>query len=142
MTAKPMLPAPAFLDTNILLRHVLQDLPHQSPRATALIGRIEAGEVRVRLTETVVFETVFSLQRTYKRRPQAIREALLPILELPGISLPRKARFRKAFALYVDENLPFADAYHAALMGDLGLREIYSFDEDFDRIPGITRLEP
>jgi len=142
MTTKPMPPTPAFLDTNILLRHVLQDIPHQSPRATALIGRIEAGEVRVRLTETVVFETVFSLQRTYKRKPHAIREALLPILEMPGVSLPQKARFRRAFDLYVGQNLPFADAYHAALMGDLGLREIYSFDEDFDRISGITRLEP
>lgn len=142
MTPKPRWPAPAFLDTNILLRHLLQDIPHQSPRATALIGRIEAGEVRVRLTETVVFEAVFSLQRIYKRKPQAIREALLPILELPGVSLPRKARFRRAFALYVDQSLPFADAYHAALMSDLGLREIYSFDEDFNRISGITRLEP
>jgi predicted nucleic acid-binding protein len=142
MTTKPIRPAPAFLDTNILLRHLLQDVPHQSPRATALIRRIEAGEVRVLLTETVVFETVFSLQRTYKRMPQAIREALLPLLELPGVSLPRKGRFRQAFTRYVDQNLPFADAYHAALMSDLGLREIYSFDEDFDRISGITRLEP
>jgi len=142
MTPKPPRPAPAFLDTNILLRHLLQDIPHQSPRATALIARIETGEVRVRLTETVVFEAVFSLQRTYKRTPQAIREALLPILELPGVSLPRKARFRRAFALYVAEHLPFADAYHAACMSDLGLREIYSFDEDFDRIAGITRIEP
>ena len=142
MSAKPGPPAPAFLDTNVLLRHLLQDDPRQSPRATALIGRIETGEVRVRLTETVVFETVFTLQRTYKRRPDAIREALLPILELPGVSLPQKARLRRAFATYADQHLPFADAYHAVLMSDLGLSEVYSFDEDFDRISGITRLEP
>jgi predicted nucleic acid-binding protein len=134
--------APAFLDTNILLRHLLQDIPQQSRRATALIGRIEAGEVRVRVTETVVFEAVFTLQRTYKRRPDAIRDALLPILELPSVGLPQKARFRRAFALYVAQDLPFADAYHVALMNELGLRQIYSFDEDFDRVSGITRLEP
>jgi predicted nucleic acid-binding protein len=130
------------MDTNILLRHLLQDIPHQSQRATALIGRIEAGEIRVRLTETVVFEAVFTLQRTYKRGSGAIRDALLPILELPGVSLPQKARFRRAFALYAEQGLPFADAYHVALMNELGLRKIYSFDEDFDRISGITRLEP
>ena len=133
---------PAFLDTNILLRHLLQDVPDQSRRATALIERIEAGELRVRLTETVIFETVFSLQRTYKRNPRVIREALLPILELPGVSLPQKARFRRAFDLYLNRNFPFADAYHATLMADLGLTEIYSFDTDFDRLPGITRREP
>ena len=137
-----MPPPPAFLDTNVLLRHLLQDIPAQSPRATALIERIEAGELRVRLTETVIFETVFSLQRTYKRNPRAIREGLLPILELPGVSLPQKARFRRAFDIYVNRKLPFADAYHAALMADLGLTEIYSFDTDFDRLPGITRREP
>lgn len=137
-----MPPPPAFLDTNVLLRHLLQDIPAQSPRATALIERIEAGEFRVRLTETVIFETVFSLQRTYKRKPRAIRGALLPILELPGVGLPQKARFRRAFDIYVNRKLPFADAYHAALMADLGLTEIYSFDTDFDRLPGISRREP
>lgn len=37
--------APAFLDTNILLRHLLQDDPQQSPRATAFLLRVENGEV-------------------------------------------------------------------------------------------------
>ncbi len=142
MTRRPGRPGLAFLDTNILLRHLLHDVPEQSRPATALIERIEAGAIRVRLTETVVFEAVFTLQRTYKRTPRAIQDALLPILELPGVMLPRKARLRRAFALYVGHHLPFADAYHAAFMHDVGLREIYSFDEHFNRISGLTRLEP
>ncbi|MGH3090636.1 MAG: PIN domain-containing protein [Rubrobacteraceae bacterium] len=64
------------------------------------------------------------------------------MLELPGVVLPGKHRFRKVFAYYVDYNLPFADAYHAALMDHLKLDEIVSFDKDFDRIPGIKRMEP
>ena len=46
------------------------------------------------------------------------------------------------FDLYVDQNLPFADAYHAVLMERLKLVEIVSFDADFDRVPGIRRVEP
>lgn len=134
--------APPFLDTNVLLRHLLQDHPDQSPRATAFLGRIEAGEVKVRISDTIVFETVFTLQRYYKQSKADIRENLLPLIELPGIVLPGKRRSRTAFDLYVDLNLPFADAYHAALMQSLGLSEIISFDEDFDRTPGITRQEP
>ncbi|HWU40992.1 MAG TPA: PIN domain-containing protein [Candidatus Acidoferrum sp.] len=64
------------------------------------------------------------------------------LLGLPGVSLPHKARFRRAFDLYVNLNIPFADAYHFTLMADLGLSTIYSFDEDFDRVPGVTRVEP
>jgi len=39
-------------------------------------------------------------------------------------------------------DVSIVDAYHAALMADIGLTEIYSFDPHFDRAPGITRLEP
>ncbi len=131
-----------FLDTNILLRHLLQDHPDHSPRATAYLRRVEEGTIKVRTAETVIFETVFTLQRLYKQPKAAIRDALLPLIELPGMVLPGKRRFRRAFALYVDQNLPFADAYHAALMQSLKLTEIVSFDGDFDKIAGITRVEP
>ncbi len=126
-----------FLDTNVLLRHLLQDHAEQSPRATAFLTRIEAGEAKARLADTVVFETVFTLQRHYKQSKADIRENVLPLIELPGMVLPGKRRFRAAFDLYVDLNLPFADAYHASLMQSLGLSEVITFDEDFDRIPGM-----
>ena len=131
-----------FLDTNVLLRHLLQDHPQQSPRAMAYLARIEHGEIKVRTADTVVFETVFTLQRQYGVPKEEIRDNLLPLLELPGIVLPGKRRLRKVFDLYVDLNLPFADAYHVALMQRLGLRHVISFDKEFNRVPGVTRVEP
>lgn len=131
-----------FLDTNILLRHLLADHPQQSPKATALLTRIERGELRVRTADTVIFEAVFTLERHYRRPKAEIREALLPLIELPGIVLPGKRRFRRVFDRYVGLNLPFADAYHAVLMEHLKLSEIVTFDQNFDAIPGIKRVEP
>jgi predicted nucleic acid-binding protein len=131
-----------FLDTNVLLRHLLQDHPQQSPRSTAYLARVEHGEIKVRTSDTVVFEMVFTLQRQYGVSKADIRDNLLPLLELPGIVLPGKRRLRKVFDLYVDLNLPFADAYHVALMQRLGLRHIISFDKEFSRVPGVTRVEP
>lgn len=81
-------------------------------------------------------------QRHYGVPKTDIRDNLLPILELPGIVLPGKRRFRDAFDLYVDLNLPFADAYHVALMRQLGLKEIVTYDKEFDRVPGLTRIDP
>lgn len=130
----------AFLDTNILLRHLLQDDPLQSPKATAFLKTVEEGKMVVATSDTVVFETVFLLERHYKRPKDKIRSSLLPILELPGIALPSKRRLGKVFDLYVDLGLPFADAHHAVLMERMGLKQIVSFDEDFDRVPGITRV--
>lgn len=90
----------------------------------------------------MVFEIAFTLQRQYKKSRAGIRANLLPLLELPRVVLPGKRKFRKVFALYVERNLPFADAYHAVLMEQLHREEIVSFDTDFDKIPGIRRQEP
>ena len=134
--------AESFLDTNILLRHLLGDHPDQSPRATELLRRIERGELRARIADFVVLETVFTLERTYKRSKADIAAALAPLIGLPGILLVGKRNFQVAFDLYTRLRLPFADAYYAALMQRRGIQEIISFDKDFDRIPGITRREP
>jgi predicted nucleic acid-binding protein len=132
--------ATPFLDTNVLLRHLLSDHAEQSPKATVWLARVEKGEIKVRTSELVVFEAVFTLQRHYHQPKPLIRDALLPLLELPGVILPGKRRFREVFDLYTRQNLPFADAYHAVLMKHLKLDEIATFDEHFDRIPGLRRV--
>ncbi len=134
--------ATPFLDTNVLLRHFLQDHADHSPRATVYLSRIERGEIRVRLLPTVVFETVFTLQRLYRVSREDIRDAVLPLIELSGIVLPGKRSLHRAFALYAGLNVSFADAYHAAEMERLSIDETVSFDRGFDRIPGVRRVEP
>jgi len=131
-----------FLETNIFLRHLRGDHPDFSPRATALLQRIEQGSLKVRTADTVIFETVFTLERVYKKSKEAIRNAFLPLIELPGIILPGKRRVRRVFAYYIEKNISFADAYHAVLTESFGLEQIVSFDRDFNRISSITRVEP
>ncbi len=90
----------------------------------------------------MIFETVFTLQRFYGHTKSEIRSALLPLLELPGLTLPGKRRYRRVFELYVDLNLPFADAFHAVLAEDECAGQVVNFDEHFDRVPGVRRVEP
>lgn len=134
--------APPFLDTNILLRHLLGDHPDHSPRATAYIDRIERGQIRVRTSITVVFEAVYVLERPFRRSKAKIREGVFDVIELPGIILPEKREVGAAFARYVELNIPFADAYHAVLCLERTPAVIISFDRDFDRVPGLRRTEP
>ncbi len=132
-----------FLDANIILRHLLQDLPDQSPRATAFIRRIEAGELTVRTTDTVIFEAVFVLERTYKVPRPTIRDTLQPLIFLPGVILRGKHRYRRVFTLYCAyTKLSFADCTHVAVMESLGLTDLVSFDRGFDQVPTVTRREP
>jgi predicted nucleic acid-binding protein len=103
---------------------------------------VEAGKQAVRATDVVVFETVYTLERHYGQMKAKIRDNLLPLLELPGILLPGKRRLRRTFELYVDLNVPFADAYHAALLARSDAAEVVSFDRHFDRIAGLRRIQP
>jgi predicted nucleic acid-binding protein len=131
-----------FLDTNVLVRHFTHDNPLQSPRASAYLEHIEDGTRRVRTEPTVIFETVYLLEKQYKIPRRVVRDGLLALLDLPGIVMPGKKRIRDAFALYIERNLPFADAYHIAVMRAEGLDEIVTFDREFDHILGISRIEP
>jgi len=128
-----------FLDTNMFLRHLRHDHPVFSPRAHTIIQRIEDGELVVRTADTVSFETVFSLQRGYQQPRDRIAAGVLPLIELPGSTLPGKRLYRKVFALYTSRPLGFAGCCHLTLMERWGLTDIFSFDTDFDHLPGITR---
>jgi predicted nucleic acid-binding protein len=131
-----------FLDTDILMRHFLQDHPDHSPRATAYIARVERGEIQVRISEIVVFETVFLLSRHYKQSKEVVRDLVLGFLALPGVVMPGKRHFTRVFELYVELNVAFADAYHIALMERQGLDEVVTFDREFDHAAGIRHVEP
>ena len=138
-----MNPPDTFLDTNFLLRHVLQDHSDQSARATALIVAVERGQRTVRLADTVVFEAAYTLEKTYRVPRPTIRDALQPILDLPGIILPGKRLYHQVFDLYVrEQGLSFADSYHVSLAIQLELPTILSFDRKVGRVPGISRAEP
>jgi predicted nucleic acid-binding protein len=133
----------SFLDTNVILRHVLGDNPDHSPRATALFHRIRRGELSVRLADTVLFEAVFTLEKVYRISRPEIRDGLQLILELPGVTLPGKTTYRRLFDLYVSRRaLSFADCYHVVFTQRHNLDDIISFDREIGRVPGITRTEP
>jgi predicted nucleic acid-binding protein len=133
---------PPLLDTSVLIRHFTNDHRDLSPRATALVQRVIEGDIVVRLTDPVVFETAFTLERTYRVPKVAVRDALLELIQSANVNLPDKERWAEALELHASSPLSIVDAWHVVLMRQSGIGEIYAFDQDFDRIPGITRIEP
>jgi predicted nucleic acid-binding protein len=65
----------------------------------------------------------------------------LPILSLPHLKLDHKGLYPRAFALSIELGIDYIDAYNAALMEQKGMRDILSFDRDFDAVGGINRHE-
>lgn len=132
-----------FLDTNVILRHVLDDHPDHSPRATALILALDPGDRSVHISATVVFDVVFTLEKRYRRSRADILNTVLPIIELPSVLLPDKGICGEVFDRWLAEpSLSFADSYHLSLAKSLGLTEIISFDRKIEKDPAIRRVEP
>jgi predicted nucleic acid-binding protein len=131
-----------LLDTNVLLRHLLQDHSEHSPRATALVQRVENGELEVQLTELVLLETVFTLQRHKRVARDAIRQEVGRLLSLPGLLLPGKNRWYAILDGYALGGLSFVDSYLLEMMKRHNTTEIISFDRGFDNITAVTRIEP
>jgi predicted nucleic acid-binding protein len=114
-----------FLDANILLRYFTRD-----------------DEEKVETSLPVIFETIFTLKKQYKMPVHRIRDYLLPILRSRGLKLPTKALCMAALNLFAERNISYADAFNAVYMQSKGITEVYIWDTDFDRIKGITRIEP
>ena len=132
----------SFIDTNVFLRYLTEDDPTKAERCLALLQRIERGEERALTSPLVIFEVVFTLQRSYKLPKAEVRELVTPIIELRALHIPGKHLFYRAFDLYVEQNISFADAYNAVYMDAHDADEVYSYDAEFDRVTRINRVEP
>lgn len=134
-----------FLDTNVILRYLTRDDEAKAEACFALFQRVKQGE-EIFTCEAIVTEAVYVLSSPrgpYRLSHEAVRERLLPILTLRGLRLSQKRRYLRALDIYASfPFLDFEDALAAAYMERLGIREILSYDADFDRISGLKRVEP
>jgi len=133
---------PRHIDTTVFMRFFLRDDVERSQAALKLLQRIEMGEEVAFTTTVALFEVIYTLQKTAKYPKAMVRDALTYVLGMPNLRIAEKTIFFMALDLYVEKNIAFGDAYIAAVMRHQNIREVYSFDGHFDRIPDITRIVP
>lgn len=134
----------AVIDTDVLVRLLTGDDKDKQQRARRLFLRVERGELAVTAPVTVIADTFYVLTSpSLYRLPKAEAVALLrPILGLANFHVENVHVVQRTLDLCAAANLSFGDAYIAATMEKWGSDTLYSFDRGFDRIKGITRIEP
>jgi predicted nucleic acid-binding protein len=138
-----MSPERLFADTNLFLRYLTNDIPQQADAVKTLLRRAAAGEVTLLTNSLVIAEIVWVLETVYRLSRPSIAEKVLAILNTPGLEVPEAEILLQAIAWYKEQNLDFADAYHAAWMLSQGIHTVCTFDRrHFRRIPGLTVLQP
>jgi len=64
------------------------------------------------------------------------------IVATESLYIPDKDIITDALVLYGRQNIDYIDAYNAVFMRYHKMNEMYSYDEDFDKVEGTRREEP
>ncbi len=112
-------------------------------RSRDLLQRAQQGDVTLVTSETVVAEIVYVLTRATYRLPRSdIADALRSILANPGLHVDHKRSVVAAVDTWAASSLDFEDCLSVEHVRRASLAGTSSYDRDFDRVPGIVRLEP
>ena len=132
----------AYLDANVIVRLITGDPPEMADRAERLFRRVDEGDLELVVETIVAAETVWVLSSFYGFSSADIAPVMSAFLVSKGIVCDEKVEILQALALYADRNIDFADALLAVKMIREGATQIYSFDDHFNRLESIHRLDP
>lgn len=136
-----------FLDANVFIyayykpkKQLTQKEMQMKEQAKKIITNVSQGKENVIITVVHVSEMVNILK--HGMRPDQVTAIIRGLFMLDNVRIldvTRDAYFA-ATELGDDLKLEANDALAIDVMRLNGIREIYSFDEDFDQIEGIVRL--
>lgn len=127
----------AYVDTNVIIRHLVGDLPDQARVATELLMQPRS----LVLTPLIFIEIAHVLRSYYGLSRGTIADRLGAVLRLPAIAGDLDL-LSAALDTHIVRGVSITDALLAAQAMQSGITEIVSFDRGFDRIPGVTRIAP
>ncbi len=134
-----------FVDTNVFLRHLTGDDPQKAKACFELFQKADRNEITLTTSEAVIAEIVYILsssRQIYTLGREGIRARLYPLLSLRGLKIINRKQYLRALDLYASYALDFEDAVTIARMERQGIKEVISYDRDFDQVPSVKRVEP
>ena len=128
----------AFVDTNILVRHLTGDPPPMAATATAFLR----DESELCLADLIVAETVYVLESFYETPRDQVAGIIRSLLALASIVVVDRDVLLRVVEVYEVERLDFAEAYLVACAESTGVGRVASFDRAIDRVSTVERIEP
>ena len=131
-------PVTAFVDTNVLIRHLTGDPPEMASRATR---NLETAD-ELLLPDLILAEVAYVLESFYETPRAQVATTLRAVLAFPAIRVVDADLLQRAVEVYEVHRLDFADAYLVASAERTGIGVIASFDRTIDRVTTVRREEP
>lgn len=134
----PPEPVPLFVDTNVFLRFLTNDVPDQASAVERLFLRAADGLLQLVTNTMVLAEIVWVLESYYRlSRPQVV-ERVMAVAFMDGLMMPESDIVADALFAYADSDVDFVDAYNAGWMKSRGLERVATFDiKHYSRFEGL-----
>ncbi len=130
------------LDTNILLRFMLQDDAQQSKQADRIILRTCTSENPGYVNLITVAEIAWVLGRAYRLTPSEVADALEVMLQIDTLLVQNQDQVFFALNALRSGGASFGDALINALNQRAGCETTLTFDVKASRLAGFTLVQP
>ena len=130
------------LDTNVVLRYLVEDPEAVAPRFAGVLPffeKLERGERSALLTPLMFFQCWFVLTSYYQVPGPEAAAKLRALLAFKGLRVGEKPVMRACLDTLAGGCGDVVDAYLAALCTQKGLAGVFSFDEGLARL-GVALL--
>ncbi|MEY8875324.1 MAG: PIN domain-containing protein [Leptothrix sp. (in: b-proteobacteria)] len=128
------------VDTNVVVRLLVQDDPLQSAKARRLFDAQAGEDGSLWLSDVVLVEVSWVLARAYDRSRVEVVTALRALASHATVQLESTAAVREAIALYEHGPADFADCLLVAQAQALGCEQVATFDRKLRDLPGVKLL--
>jgi predicted nucleic-acid-binding protein len=125
------------LDSNVLIRYLVQDDPIQSPKATEIIERRLTEETPGFVSIVAMVETVWVLDRAYGLAAREVAAAVERILQADVLVVEYEQEVFTAMIALKQGKGSFADAIIAALCTKAGCSRTLTFDRKALKLPSF-----
>ena len=125
------------LDTNVLVRYIMQDDPKQSPKATRLIERLTSDEPGF-VPLVAVVELVWVLSSSYGLNRDQLSEALDLLLRSKELIIDRADLVLLAQRGFAQGGADFADCLIERIAHAQGCSATMTFDAGAVKLAGMT----
>ncbi len=127
------------LDTNVLVRYIMQDDPKQSPKASALIESLNADSPGF-ITLVSIVELYWVLTSSYGLTGQQVKQVLEVLLRTKQIIVDRAAQVLRALRVFDDGKADFADCLIERTAAAAGCAQTMTFDVGATKHAGMTLI--
>ncbi len=121
---RPALRLSAFVDSNVLVRHLTGDPPDQARRSTEFLRN---GETLI-LTDLVVAEVVYVPESVYEVERVGVADLARAVVGFPAVLVADEALVLRTLEIYEQRRIHFAESYLAASAELSGFGVVASFD--------------